>query len=755
MASISDTSVLLDPVLHRLRALRRSVVTWLLLDGLAAVLLTVLILVVVDLGIDRFFRMDRAQRGVCLAIMGVILAVVIYRRLIRPLARPISDDMLALQVESSHRQLGQSFISALQFARIENEVAALGLSPVLVRATIEQGAREGANVDFSAVLDRGRFMRNVLLSLGIVVLLAGAAVAYPDAAQTWFNRNVLLGNLRWPQDTHLQFVQEIFQDENDKYYLTLPRGDDLKIEVEVESGVVPATVMFHDWTATRRGEQPMSARDESRAGQRVAREESNKPRFEYTLKNVLEEISFQARGGDGDTPIVAVRLVDRPTVKSMTLQLIPPAYTGRPPAALEPGQGPYEAYLGSRLLLDAIATKPLSEAKIRIVRKTKLADDVPAQIDAADRTRFRAALEPDHVQAAVYEIHVSDAEGRPSKRPETFTIKITPDRAPTVGAKLVGISSMVVAGAKVPVACSLSDDFAITAAALGYRIKSADDPAGVAAELAKVPFTELRTRYGQPKIEYTHELELNQLPISVGKDIEFIVEATDNDAISSPKTSQSQRFQVRVVTEEELRADLLRREREQRRQFEELLTIQQDLLTDTRAVEAGLTGRSQATADDRANLLKSQKRQSQAVERCKMIAGVLTQLVIEVENNRLEGPDGRYQRTMRDKIIGPLGVLAEKSIPEAARLLDEARRATDGEVVSRNKKLADAVAAELKVAEEMREILRHMVKSEGFQEAVNMLHRILDLQVGVSDETRKKLDELFRGRNDKKEVPKK
>jgi hypothetical protein len=717
--------------------------------------LTLLILVVVDLGIDRFFRMDRAQRGVCLAIMGVILAVVIYRRLVRPLARPMSDDMLALQVESSHRHLGQSFISALQFARVEDQVAALGLSPTLVRATIEQGAREGANVDFSAVLDRGRFVRNVLLSLGIVALLAGAAVAYPDAASTWFNRNVMLGDSRWPQDTHLRFVQEILRDENGDYYLTLPRGDDLKVEVEVESGVVPAAVIFHDWTTTRRGQQPMAARDESRAGQWVGRDETNKPRFEYTLKNVLEEISFQARGGDGDTPVVAVRLVDRPSVKSMALQLIPPAYTGRPPAALEPGQGPYEAYLGSRLLLDAVATKPLSDAKIRIVRKVKSVDEVTAQVDPGDRTRFRAALEPDHVQAAVYEIEIADAEGRRSKRPETFTIKITPDRAPTVGAKLIGISSMVVAQAKVPIACSLADDFAITAAALGYRIKSADDPAGVAAELAKVSFTELRTRYGQPKITYTHELELNQLPISVGKDIEFIVEATDNDAISSPKTSQSQRFQVRVVTEEELRADLLRREREQRRQFEELLTIQQDLLTDTRAVEAGLSGRSQATADDRANLLKSQKRQSQAIERCKMIAGVLTQLVIEVENNRLEGPDGRYQRTMRERIIAPLGVLADQSIPEAARLLDEARRATDGEVAARNKKLAEAVAAELKVTEEMREILRHMVKSEGFQEAVNMLHRILDLQVGVSDETRKKLDELFRGRNDKKEAPRK
>ena len=218
--------------------------------------------------------------------------------------------------------------------------------------------------------------------------------------------------------------------------------------------------------------------------------------------------------------------------------------------------------------------------------------------------------------------------------------------------------------ARVPIACSLADDFAITAARARLSDQIGRRPGGRRRRAGQGPLHRSeRTQYGQPKITYTHALELNQLAIAVGKDIEFIVEATDNDAISSPKTSQSQRFQVRVVTEEELRADLLRREREQRRQFEELLTIQQDLLTDTRAVEAGLTGRSQATADDRANLLKSQKRQSQAVERCKMIAGVLTQLVIEVENNRLEGPDGRYQRMMRDKIIGPLGRLGRKDDP--------------------------------------------------------------------------------------------
>ena len=84
--------------------------------------------------------------------------------------------MLALQVESSHRELGPKLHQcALQFARIEDQIAALGLSPVLVRATIEQGLRAGAGVDFTAVLDRGRLVRNVFCRWHLV-LLSGAAV---------------------------------------------------------------------------------------------------------------------------------------------------------------------------------------------------------------------------------------------------------------------------------------------------------------------------------------------------------------------------------------------------------------------------------------------------------------------------------------------------------------------------------------------------------------------------------------------------
>ena len=86
-------------VADKLRSLRRSVATWIVVEGSSRLLLVLGTVVAFDLLIDWYFRMDVAQRGVCLGLMGVTAAWALFRFLVRPLARPITDNMLILQVE--------------------------------------------------------------------------------------------------------------------------------------------------------------------------------------------------------------------------------------------------------------------------------------------------------------------------------------------------------------------------------------------------------------------------------------------------------------------------------------------------------------------------------------------------------------------------------------------------------------------------------------------------------------------------------
>ena len=80
-----------------------------------------------------------------------------------------------------------------------------GVSPALVDSAIAQGAQAAKDVDFTAVLDQRLFKRHlaILLAAAAVLVAAGVGVAALEPMAIWFNRNVLLGDRAWPQDTYL------------------------------------------------------------------------------------------------------------------------------------------------------------------------------------------------------------------------------------------------------------------------------------------------------------------------------------------------------------------------------------------------------------------------------------------------------------------------------------------------------------------------------------------------------------------------
>ena len=206
---------------------------------------------------------------------------------------------------------------------------------------------------------------------------------------------------------------------------------------------------------------------------------------------------------------------------------------------------------------------------------------------------------------------------------------------------------------------------------------------------------------------------------------------------------KSSDFLLRVVTEEELRTDLLRREKEQRQEFERLLKNQEELLTDCRALQAGIRGAAALTPQQKDQLMQYQKRQKLVGQNTGAIAERLASIVIEVQNNRLEEAGGKLQARLTDDIIAPMQEVAEALVPAAVQLLDRTRRQA-AETAPRDQALADTIADQQVIVEKMQEILRHMVKSEGFQEAVNLLYEIQKAQSDVHLETNKERQERIK-----------
>jgi len=583
------------------------------------------------------------------------------------------------------------------------------MSPVLVRQAVISGAQIAQEVSFPSVLKRQRFVWNLLSLLAAAALLiclgAGTLIAAPLA--TWFNRNILLGDRLWPQKSYL-IVERV----GPNGAVVFPRGEDWTqlVSVTPASEIVPPAVYLDFRRARGRGPLLMK--------------KSGARQFEAAFASVLEPFEFRARGGDAVTEWVRVELVEQPAVVELALVVTPPAYARQQPEALPPGRGPYYVLKGSSLHLAATANKPLAQAELAIAGRA-----LPLTLD--DPLHFSGEISAENLVPGQYSIDLTDTLGLTSRHPTTFGLRTRVDHEPRVRVKLIGVSGMVVPQARIPYSCRISDDFGVTTANIAYRWKG-DDPAAGQDSSLPLPVGQASNL---PDVALDGAFELSPLNIPTASGLSFHVEAADNDDISGPNLGKSSEFLLRIVTAEELRTDLLRREKEQRQEFERLVKNEEELLTDCRALEAATNSKPNLGSEHKEQLVQYHKRQKLVGQNTAAVAERLAAIVIEVQNNRLEEPAGRMQTRLTNEIIEPLRTLADDALPQAAASLDKTRRLAPPS--ERDAALAQAIAQQTAAVAKMKEVLEHMVKSEGFQEAVNLLYEIQKAQTQVHEQTDK------------------
>ena len=110
--------------------------------------------------------------------------------------------------------------------------------------------------------------------------------------------------------------------------------------------------------------------------------------------------------------------------------------------------------------------------------------------------------------------------------------------------------------------------------------------------------------------------------------------------------------------------------------------------------------------------------------------------------NKIEEEDGVLKARLSSKVIGPLSDLLVGSIPAAAVGLDSARRGED--LQKRNDVFVEVGESQRAVISVMREVLVHMVRNEGYQQAVNLLYEIQRAQERMRTMTSKAKEEALK-----------
>jgi hypothetical protein len=747
-------------VMAPLRRLARRVRLFALIEGLSVLLAIWVVLTIAQYLLDRLLRLEVSARASLLVLVVAVMAYAAWRRVLRPLARQVSVDSVASMVERRHPRLADRLISAVQFARGEGAGPSFN-SPVLVASLLDRTVNDFSAAALVGLLNLSRMLRFALLSALMMAFVAAASAMDRSGLAIFVSRNYLLSSTPWPSRTQLEVVG--FRGN----VLRWPLGDPLSIVVRAH-GERPrwGIRMMYETADGFRGERPMPAVGDGQY------------RLDYgELESSLQLMFVMRRFGVNErSEPYRIEAVERPAVRAMTVTVSPPTYTRLEPYNWAPGQTSGEVLLGSSIRLVAELNKEVVSAR--------LARGGRSLVDAVSLRpmRWMAEFVPD--ESGSYGFELEDNEGLRDARPVTCSIRLIHDRPPKVRLRLPGTGELIVSQAVPRIVAEFEDNLGLATAELVYRVdrggesasgstsddgdtegatqSTGNEPPGGSAMLQGV----LRLTGFEPyqmRFEHDRPWELSGLGLEPGDRLTLYCRATDfrisadrrretmdaqlkdedvsGDPFGMPADNEGRStvFTLRIVTTEELLAELARRETEWRQEFEQILRLQEKIRDDLTAQAQSLRDTSLTFDEARRLYGEIERQQRSAGVRLRTVRRQFQDILDELEINRQATRPVR--RRLEGGVIGPMGRLVETEIPNAARLIQQLHSQFDDETADLLNQIEDQIVGI------MRDILTHMLKWEGFNEAVGLLREVLKLQEEINRKTREELDrqieELF------------
>lgn len=679
--------------------------------GLGTVLVVAVALGLTSFGLDRVLRLSFETRAVLLALGLGLLVAVVARRLVRPLRVPLPDVELARAVEGHHPRLEWRLLSAVQFGEPSWRPGP-ETSRGLAAQTIDDADSLAAEVDFAAPVPFGPALRALLR--GGVVLLAGVLLAttFPGAFRTWVQRDLLLSTTaRWPQDTLLKRIVlqaaerrlVIERQENrplDPASLTLkvPHGAALVVEATV-AGVVPKRV----WADTR------SAGGEAGPNEVLALDALGQGRFRATFEDLGGSFELALQGGDDEVEPITVLVIRRPWIEALSFRVTPPPHTGLPARSFGVEAGAAHLPLGTTVELEARSSKALVAGKL-----------VQRAVGAETAVVVTGSLTPDGkafradwtlAQTAAFELEVQDQDGLGLAPPVRFSLVAEPDRPPDVQVRLIGVGLNVTPQATLRTVVSTQDDHLVAAGRLKLKITGAERP-------EREHGQDVAALSSQKEAEAPANLELTRLELVPKQALTLWAEAEDGDP-RGPNKGASPAQALRVVTPEQLLAELLRRLHEQRLELERMIAEEEKLAQ-------GLTGVDPKTLERAARAHRDVARA--VVRAAEVVDGAVEEMITNVIL------DASTHDRLRAEVVKPLRECEARALRTAR---DQAERAQDAPEADRPARSKEAGASAAVVVVELRAIVARMGRIEEMAELIAALKRIIEEQRGVLDRTKK------------------
>ncbi|HSI36820.1 MAG TPA: DUF4175 family protein [Tepidisphaeraceae bacterium] len=594
----------------KLATVRRKHATVATLTGLTAAVGAFVLILMAEMFLDWWLNLSMTVRAAFLAINIAAVVWILLYAVFGPILYGPDDDEIALLVEDAEPAFRTRLIASIQLSR--PEAVAAGASKSLVRAMIDQAESLAGPMDFARVIKTDVLTRVVVITLSVLILGGGAFAWGGPTAQTLLKR-AFLSSVPVPRDTRVVHVTE---------NLRVARGDNVEI-LALADGVSPTgdrakTVYIKTAESKRKQDFEMApvtidgvrmaqlkgvlddavARglrapaDAKPVADMLAARGADAAVYGATIENVQESFEYTVRLNDGESARSAtVTVLPRPVVTRIVLTKVYPAYTGKSPEPVQPGQ--LQILEGSKLKLQVTASKPLrvpapGDNKANRVHLIGVDKSVPLAVDPANPTQLTGEVDI-AAQTTGFSINLFDADQIESKDPAVYPVQVIPDKAPVV--RIVAPNRkeiLAVRTARLTVAYDATDDFGMSKANLKYRVdEDAKGEQTIPLDLSSLNDANRRVLKGAfawklQDIAFTPTAEK---PTLEGRTVEYWIEVEDNNAVAkAPGKGVSEHNMIRVGSEEEVKRAIQQRLAELGTNLRNTAESQEDIATRTQTI---------------------------------------------------------------------------------------------------------------------------------------------------------------------------
>ncbi|MFK7822202.1 MAG: hypothetical protein AB8G99_26135 [Planctomycetaceae bacterium] len=790
MATISNQPNPTQKIAEVLGDLRRRIGRYVLIEGFALVVVAMGVVFWFTLGIDTawfgfrklelpmWFRVGAMILGV-VAILALVARYVVFR-----MARQYQQKDLALVLERRFPELNDGLITAVEMADDETIASQSVTNSMLVR-TVTRVSENVRKLPIESVFATGPLRKALIGAVAMVISVGVLSVAKGNTVNRWWDAFVLYKPVYWERTTQLRVRAIVQPGDRVREFRYTDGSDD-------ESG--PAMELLHprntdltiliesDDTEEQQWEVPDRVRlDLSRPTnrKRVYLSQLDGGKFRYSIDKLNGSVELHVQGGDfaHELPF-RVRVVDPPRIDSVALKCEYPEYTGwnethETDLAVTGTQA--ELPIETRFDFVASTNKPLvgfhlevgntqltladGEAVVKIggeggevQRTTQLPDEVAATFVSGDARTIqlplfitntettsdgdRICIPPD----SMLRFYLHDEDDIVSAEPIVLRIMSIADEPPSVECERQGVGDAITRIANVPISGMITDDYGIANARFEFKVDAGEEwrPRRFRSRAVDRP---MEFQLGADEGRSVERFNVRVLSLDEGQKLTLTVYAEDANDTNGPNIGRSQKFEFRIVSNEELLSLLYGREINLRRRFEEVISqvqgVRDDLvkhrdrfrrLPNVDQAEADLINTAVASCASRSlNTVRKNGNETRSIE------VAFADIVDELINNAI--PPQSLAEEMRRSIVRPLNVINVDDFPTVDTALGSFKLATERETV-RTDQIDASIAAVDQTLAHMKILLDEIKDLAELHEIVKDLKQLIDAQREIYDKTK-------------------